>query len=237
MQRHLHRIALACLAVLVLAGTPGTSAGQAPATTLTPADIAAGRAYHRLLDAAKSNPAASDWGALRDAYAKSPAFDPLVGGPTPAARDLAQAVRSEQWALAAERAQAAASANWMDLRAHLYGGIANRKLGNMAAAAVHEAAAQGIVREIRASGNGRTKQTAYRALAVSEEYALLNLAGLTFRQQALVQEGGHAYDRMTCVTPEGATVDVFFRIDQLFARETDMVLGKASPVPDNALRP
>lgn len=51
-----------------------------------------------------------------------------------------------------------------------------------------------LIKTIWASGNGKTPETAFTVLSVSDEYAILDALGLEFKEQKLVEINGKFYD-------------------------------------------
>jgi len=192
------------------------------------ADLTSGKTYARLLRAAKANPAGTDWVALRKAYAASPAYDPM----TSSAPDLSVALRANDRQRVADIAVARTERHWVDLQAHLYAAAAERQLGNIEAANLHHAVAAGLFHAIMASGNGASPQSAFVVLSTSEEYALLTVMRVRSTGQSLIRDGGHAYDRLSIVGPDGRSLMMYFNVDTSLARETAIVTGRAKPVAD-----
>ncbi len=194
-----------------------------------------GRIYRHMLDAALANPSATDWTALRHAYAASPAYDPFVAE-KPGAPNAALAARQGDWQSAASIADAAATANTMDLRAQFTASVADRHVGRVADADMHRAIGRGILQAILATGNGTTPQTAFHVLGTSEEYIVLDAMHMRRGSQSLIHQDGHAYDRLSAThLPDGRPGDVWFNIDVSFAAETSVALGQKHPVPQNDL--
>lgn len=216
------------LALLCVAGCT-----SAPARTPEAGD--GGRTYRRMLDAALANPTATDWAALRQAYAASPAYDPFVGL-KPGAPNAIAAMSKGDWQGAASIAEAAAAENTMDLRAQLNAAIADRHIGRIADADMHHAITMGLVNAILATGNGATPQAAFHVLGTSEEYVVLNVMHMRRGSQALVPLDGHTYDRLSCThIPDGRPGDVWFNVDVSFAGEKAVSLGQRQPIPQNDL--
>ena len=57
--------------------------------------------------------------------------------------------------------------------------------GDVLAAAHHRFMFYGLLESILASGDGRTKASAYHVIAVDEEYTVLNFLGATLKKQSL----------------------------------------------------
>jgi hypothetical protein len=62
--------------------------------------------------------------------------------------------------------------------------------------------------------------TAGRVISVDEEYALMAARRYRVVQQRLIQTGGHAYDTLDPVGPDGAKVTFYFLIDRVLAAQS-----------------
>ena len=71
-----------------------------------------------------------------------------------------------------------------------------------------------ILKSILSSGDGKSAATAWFTVTTSEEYIFMGLVlGLHPKGQALVQQGGHAYDRMTAAPDSGPEQTLWFNTD------------------------
>ncbi len=178
------------------------------------------------LAAARANPGEVDWTALRAAYAVSPAYDPDAGG-TPQSAALAAAWARGDYKLAAELSGEATDRNWMDMRAQMIGMLACAHDGELARAAAHKAAFNGLLHAVMATGDGTSPATAYHVLATSEAYVLLAYNHLHLRRESLLQQDGHTYDVLTTShEPDGKPVTVFVDVDQPLARESALAAAR-----------
>ncbi len=106
--------------------------------------------------------------------------------------------------------------NYLYVKAHIAAVRAADELGDTATAAHHRYVAQGVIDSILKSGDGKTFETAYKVIAVDEEYALVQSQGLRVTEQALLREGEHSYDVLTVLDPKTQTAwEVFFNIDPI----------------------
>ena len=87
--------------------------------------------------------------------------------------------------------------------------IAHAQLGRQMESQFHRFIADGLLRSIMSQGDGKTQETAYRVIDVSEEYAFFRAMNLTPRSQgaAAPKDGEPIVDTMTLIdnrTKEGA---------------------------------
>jgi Domain of unknown function (DUF4919) len=115
------------------------------------------------------------------------------------------------------------SDNYLDVDAHFVAMIAADKLGESSRAAHHKYVAKGILDSIFKSGDGKTAATAFKVIAVSEEYALVRVLGLQVQGQSLQHAEGHSYDILKTVDPQTKSErSIYFNIDPIWAAETKL---------------
>lgn len=107
--------------------------------------------------------------------------------------------------------------NYLDLEAQFAAAQIADKRKDAAAAAHHRYVFQGVLDSILKSGDGKSTETAYVVVALSEEYALMGRLGLRVAGQGLITDDeGHSYDLLRSVDAEGKPgPEVYFNIDAL----------------------
>jgi hypothetical protein len=174
--------------------------------------------YQSLLAAAKTGGQPIDWSALRFAFADSAEFD-LSGDRTDEARKaMFAAINAGDDKAALVQAKLILDQDYVDIDAHVAADLAWQHLGDAAAAKREHDIALGLLRSIR-TGDGSTPQTAFTVISVSEEYAMMRAFDLKVTDQALIQAGGHSYDRLNTTDSDGKTQSFFFLIDRIIAAE------------------
>ena len=203
-----------CLCVpLTLAAAPQT-ATQQPQPTPTPA--ANKDDYESLLARVKRGDQTVDFKALRFAYTETKAYNPY-GGDREARKAMFAALNSKEFDKVLAQAEKILDQNYVDISAHFCAFVAHKELQHAEQAALHKFIVDGLLKSITSSGDGKTAATAFVVISTDEEYVFFNFAGLRPTQQALVNENGHAYDKMTAVNPEtNQPVTYFFNIDKPF---------------------
>jgi hypothetical protein len=199
-------------AILILATTL-----LAPASGL-PADAQSASDYDRLLPKAQGSQGDIDFLQLRYAYAASPHYQPY--GPPPEARSaMFDAFKTGDYAKASALAESVLVEVYVDIRAHKIAELSYRHLADEDRATLHNRWAVGLLRSILSSGDGKSPETAYVVISVEEEYDLMSALGLKLKQQALVHQGDHDYDRME-VSANGKDRPqvLFFNIDRPIGR-------------------
>ncbi|HZC16658.1 MAG TPA: hypothetical protein VE309_07845 [Caulobacteraceae bacterium] len=191
----------------------------APAAPAAAFDGASEARYQSLLAAAKAaGDQPVDWGVLRLAYADSAEFD-LTGGRTDAARKaMFAAVNAGDAKTALTQARLILAQDYVDIDAHVVADLASKKPGDTATAAREHAIVLGLLRSVRI-GDGSSPAMALKVITVGEEYAVTRAFDMTVTGQALVQDGGHSYDRLSVTDPDGKPLTIYFLIDNIVAAE------------------
>jgi uncharacterized phage-associated protein len=76
----------------------------------------------------------------------------------------------------------------------------------------HRKIADGLVASILKSGTGKSPETAYKVISISEEYMALLYLELSATEQSLIEENGRFYDLITAKDLNGKTHEIYFDI-------------------------
>ena len=203
------------------AQTPTPANPPAPRPTPTPTEAQSAAAataqkkYDALLEKAKKGEGPVDYKALRFAYFETPAYNPLVGMLD--YRALWTQVMQKNWAEAVKQADAVLGKNYVDANAHMVAFIAHRELGNGEQAKLHRRWADGLLDSIKSGGDGKSAETAWHVISISEEYAVMRSLSLRATGQSLANQNGHAYDVMKTVDPQNVEATYYFNVDKPFS--------------------
>ena len=128
------------------------------------------------------------------------------------------AINAKDYEKALTNAEAILAKNYVDINGHFGCFAAHNHLGHAEKAAYHKFVFDGLLNSIKNSGDGKTKDTAMVVISTDEEYAFFNWLGLRVTAQALINEKGHSYDRMTVLDPKtNESVVYYFNIDKPFS--------------------
>jgi hypothetical protein len=195
-------LALAAGAVSAAGATPS----PAPAVDLE-------AQYQAQLAAAKAAAPNADWGALRLAYSRRPAF--TVFAQSAAKRQMMQ---TSDCSAAAPAARAVLAEDFVDVDAHMVAAFCEDAAGDKAAAQLDRDIGAGLVASIE-TGDGLSPASAFTPISVDEEYAVMRALGAHVTQQDLIRSGGHAYDALETVDQGGRKKTYYFLIDRVLAAE------------------
>ena len=181
------------------------------------ASVAAADNYDALVARAKAGEVI-DFGALRNAYAESPAYQPYGGALEETKRAMHEAFNAQDCPKVLVSSAKVLDATFVDIEAHLLSGRCFEVAGDQAKAGLHRAVAKGLMDSILASGDGKTTKTAFIVVAIDEEYAVMSALRWRVVGQALIDEDGHAFDRIEVksATSEETAV-LYFQIDRPMA--------------------
>jgi hypothetical protein len=170
--------------------------------------------YETLLEQVKKRDPAADFTALRLAYFDNP--PKKSGDVEPKLSDsMLSAMRDKKYAKALEYAEKIIENKYVDINAHLIASVVNKEQGDAEKEQFHRYVADGLIKSILKSGDGKKPETAYTVIDTDEEYVILRVYGLMPQRQALLEEKGHYYDRLDAVDPKTKdTVSLYFNIDR-----------------------
>lgn len=177
------------------------------------AEASPAQEFQALLDRVKKSDASVDFGRMRQLQTRLDDYEPYRSNLEDHPFKALDRGKVEQAQAIAEHNLAA---NYLDLEAHFALAVIADKKGDTAAAAHHWYVVQGVVDSILRSGDGKTPETAYGVVAISEEYATMQQLGLGVTGQALVNANGHSYDVLTGEDRKShAKREVYFNIDPI----------------------
>jgi len=169
--------------------------------------------YRELVEKLRNGERDVDFTELRMSYTETEDFSPY-GGDDDARGAMFAALKTGKWDDALRQSEKILTKNYVDINARFGALAANTRKADAAKADFHKFVLHGLVDSVRGGGDGRSMEKAFVVISTDEEYALLNLLGLRVTSQALMNGGGHAYDKLAAVDPETKqTYDFYFQID------------------------
>lgn len=175
-------------ALLVLAVTLGAPVSQAQAPNT----------YSQLVERLKSGDRTVDFTELRMAFTETDAYNGMMMG---IYRQLWNPLNAKDFEGALKVVDAVLLRNYAEPNAHMVASIAHAQLGRQMESQFHRFIADGLLRSIMSQGDGKTQETAYRVIDVSEEYAFFRAMNLTPRSQgaSAPKDGEPIVDTMTLI--------------------------------------
>jgi hypothetical protein len=172
--------------------------------------------YHDLVERVKAGDMTVDFKELRFACLKAEGCDPrgdpkdLVG--------LRRAYQEQQFERALKIAEGLIDKGYANIEAHMTCAKAYENLGQQKNADRHMEIGKALVGSILASGDGKTKETAFEVIGTHEEYIAVLALGLPRPTlQGLMMGKPHSYDRLEVDDPKsGQKIALFFNIDAFF---------------------
>lgn len=196
--------------------TPSPSPSPTPTTKSSPAEK---RKYESLLEKVKKGDRTVDFTELRLAFFESSNYNPY--SPMLTYRPLWGALAQNNYAEAIKIAQSVFEKNFIEVNANMVAHIAYRETGDTERAAFHRFMADGLLASIKSTKDGKTPETAYEVISVSEEYGLMRSLELRPFKQSLIQDKGHFFDALVVRDKTNQESTVYFNVDKPFTWKKD----------------
>jgi len=169
-----------------------------------------------LLVARARNGETVDMAALREAYALSAGYDPYGGRIMADHEAMLSAFDHGDCDAVVTHAQQILATDFIHVDAHLLLGTCRGRLGDDAAAGREFTITHALLDAIIGARDGTTPATAFQAVEIFDEYAVLGVLGLTPGMQDLIRDSGHSYDSFDVTSAKGLKTVIYFQIDDLF---------------------
>ena len=117
--------------------------------------------------------------------------------------------------------------NMAEPEGHLLAMMALQKLNRQHESAFEHDVIAAYLKSITSVGDGKSSDTAYVVVDVSEEYFFLNIllgVGLP-ESQSLVTKNGHSFDLLKVKTPDGKEQELWFNVDISMNATRDAIEG------------
>ncbi len=191
--------------------TPSPSPLPTPTPKSSPAEK---RKYESLLEKVKKGDHTVDFTELRLAFFDSSNYNPY--SPMLTYRPLWGALAQNNYAEAIKIAQSVFEKNFIEVNANMVAHIAYRETGDTERAAFHRFMADGLLASIKSTKDGKTPETAFEVISVSEEYGLMRSLELRPIKQSLIENKGHYLDALVVLDKTNQQSTVYFNIDKPF---------------------
>jgi hypothetical protein len=217
------RPAIAIAAALFAPALVGPAAGETSSSVKDGAlQIALphdGDEYSKLVARAAAHDTSVDFRALRFAWLKSAARRNDKADHSDLKDALLAAVKSGDDRRVRDVAVKMLSADYTDMFGHKFLRQACARLHDDACAEQGHFVEFGLLKSIVATGDGKTCDTGWEVVAVTEEYFMIDMMGDTPAEQSLIQGKHGACDLLHVRDENGKPQDYYFRIDAVLADE------------------
>jgi hypothetical protein len=138
---------------------------------------------------------------------------------------MASAEQNHETRKVVEIAEVIIQKGFVNFEAHASASVAYDQLNEPEKAKFHLEVAKALVRSILASGDGRTKESAYEVISDREEWYTLTALRLPYMGPSIprtqvTSDGPHTYERWEVPNPKtGQKVIVFFNLDAFSPKE------------------
>jgi Flp pilus assembly protein TadD len=153
-------------------------------------------------------------------------------------QQLDQALDKRDYQGCIAKADSILASDPLNFEVHYYVAVAHAELGHQDKAYEHLFKSQALISCLFLTGDGKSPETAYLVIQVPDEYTLLGYMGYSVAGQALEQQGGLAYDRMSVTRerkpdddepaasqPEKEKAEIYFNIQKSFDSMAKMFGG------------
>ena len=153
--------------------------------------------YYSLLEELSGKGGRIDYTELRLAYTETPMYDPY--GVDENKEKMQEYHRLGELSKAVQYANEVLKKNFVDIDAHLNLTMIYDKLGETKKKEYHQYVFSSLIHLIKNSGDGESRETAYKVISVREEYNFLDAMGLKASSQGYLENEGRYYDRIEAV--------------------------------------
>jgi hypothetical protein len=173
-------------------------------------------AYRDFVRRANAGDLSVDFRAFRLACLNASTCDPR--GDSKDLISMQRSLQSKDYRKAVKTAEALIEHGYVNIQAQVVCSQAYGALNNPEKAKFHHDVAASLIRSIMATGDGKTKETAFEVIGTFEEYVIMNVLGLpAFPSQALIPGKPHSYDVLEVDDPStGQKASVYFNIDLFY---------------------
>ncbi len=175
----------------------------------------ASKLYSRQLDSAMNHPKNADYEALRMAYSRTSDYQPYTENePLQKIKGL---LDNEEYTVASEVVKTVYHKLFHVPIFHFYAYVAWQETGNSKMAQLHSLYYNQLIKSILQSGNGKSAESAYIIINISEEYRVLEYLNMEIHSQKLITKNGHYYDVIDVTDSTSNKKAVYFNIDIPFS--------------------
>jgi hypothetical protein len=176
------------------------------------------RNFSDLVAQAEKGDPATDYTALRLAYAQSDGYDPYSTAVRKLYGDIWPAFQAKDCAKVASVSDEMLKIDYTLVAVHFMRADCFKQTGDIPRSEREVAIAKGLAQSLLHSGDGKGVDTAYVVVTMAEERFLLTAIGLTEEQQSLLNHNGRMYDLIQGKNQNpGGPVSACFDVSLLFA--------------------
>jgi hypothetical protein len=169
--------------------------------------------YAALVTAAQDGDPGTDYTAMRQAYLMLPEYDPAGTKTEQLMRDGQTAYAAKDCKTALEKFKAATALTFVLSDAHALMADCLEQAGDKNGEKREEAIAQGLFNSILSSGDGAKPETAFRVISLSEENAILAVAGVNGTKREIINTDAGPVEKISIAdATTGQEGAVYFNI-------------------------
>jgi len=158
--------------------------------------------YNELITVIKRAATLGNFKELRDVYVLTSHYHPYGSPERSFSKAMFEGIGSKNWKACLENTHKILKFNYISLNAHYGAMVCSYESDNEKQGEYHKYVLNGLLDAIWATGDGKSKETAFFSTSTLELQAFINLHGLETVDQALVRDEGKIYDLMGVRDPK-----------------------------------
>ncbi len=171
--------------------------------------------FQELWQSALQEPENCDFSELREAYVESEEYNPY-GRRGAAANEMSRLIKSGSYKEAISMIERALESSPLDLELQMMAYDCYRKIGDRKKMYRTDSFLRGYIDTLMSTGDGKSRETAFRVVSMREEYALVSLMQMKVERQALLQDDDRSFDQFHCMSlDDGKSVTLYFDVTQM----------------------
>ena len=169
--------------------------------------------YEALLAKLNRGDTLIDFTALRLAYSRSKNADPY-GADHEKRRQMSAAVIESRCDEALKIADQLLATTFLSPDSHAAKSFCYRLMGDNARAEFHKAIYLGLINSVLSKGDGKSTETAYTAISIEEEYAVMRALGFTVWNEEYLNKADHTFNVLSGTDDRNKiTTKIYFNVD------------------------
>ena len=172
-------------------------------------NLLSGSDYYPLLDSIKSGES-EDFFTLRMAYTKTKDYNPYNVELDELRKEIEFDIEERNFKRALDLANKILNERYIDIKTHFYCGNIYDKLNDKEKADYHYGIYNGLLSSIYFSGDGKSPETAFIVIEISEEYDLMKWLKSEPTKQYLMLQDGYAFDIFAVFNDDNKETELFF---------------------------
>ena len=177
--------------------------------------------YLALVAEVKASPDSADYQNLRELFIQSTMYKPYSGPESELTQSLTSVMESEDWSVCVEQAETILEHNYTSLNAHYSAMACYKELKHTKKENYHKTILNNLLDVIASSGDGKSKQSAYKTISTAELRAFVQLLGYDIVNRSVEEDAADKFDVIQIrERSTGRTAKIYFNITDQWKKGT-----------------